>query len=209
MIKILISRRLQLYSILCLTNRPTNMISLMSLWLPILLASVLVFILSSILHMVFSYHESDFKGLPQEKEVMDALRPFNLEEGEYVMPKTNSPKERNTDEYKEKANTGPMGFLTIYPAGPPAMGKNLMLWFIYSLVVSFFAAYVASVALTEDAHYLSVFRFVGTTAFMGYSLALMQNSIWYKRAWSVTFKSMFDGLIYALFTAGVFGWLWP
>ena len=185
------------------------MLSLMSLWLPILLSAVIVFILSSVIHMVFSYHESDFKGLPQENEVMDALRPFNLEEGEYVMPKANSSKERNTDEFKEKASKGPMGFLSIYPPGPPAMGKSLVLWFIYSLVVSIFAAYVADIALEPGAHYLSVFRFAGTTAFVGYSLALMQNSIWYKRSWSATFKSMFDGLLYALFTAGVFGWLWP
>ena len=185
------------------------MLSLMSLWLPILLSAVIVFILSSVIHMVFSYHESDFKGLPQENEVMDALRPFNLEEGEYVMPKANSSKERNTDEFKEKASKGPMGFLSIYPPGPPTIGKSLVLWFIYSLVVSIFAAYMADIALEPGAHYLSVFRFAGTTAFLGYSLALMQNSIWFKRSWSATFKSMFDGLLYALFTAGVFGWLWP
>ena len=63
------------------------MLSLMSLWLPILLSAIVVFIISSVLHMVFSYHESDFKGLSQEKEVMDALRPFNLAEGDYVIPK--------------------------------------------------------------------------------------------------------------------------
>ena len=185
------------------------MVSLMSLWLPIILSAVMVFILSSAIHMVLNYHESDFKGLPREQEVMDALRPFNLAEGEYVMPKPASSKERNTEEFKEKVNKGPMGFLTIFPPGPPAMGKNLILWFAYSLVVSFFAAYIAGVALSSGAHYLAVFRFVGTTAFVGYSLALIQNSIWYKRSWSATFKSMFDGLIYALFTAGVFGWLWP
>lgn len=185
------------------------MLSLTALWLPILLSAVLVFIVSSILHMVFSYHESDFKELPKENEVMDAIRPFNLDAGEYVMPKASGQKERNSEEYKEKMNRGPMGFLTIYPAGPPAMGKNMMLWFIYSLVVSVFAGYIASIALEPGAHYLSVFRFTGTTAFVGYSLALMQNSIWYKRAWSATFKSMFDGLIYALFTGGVFVWLWP
>jgi len=54
-----------------------------------------------------------------------------------------------------------------------------------------------------------VFRFAGSTAFMGYSLALAQNSIWYRRNWGTTFKSMFDGLVYALLTAGTFGWLWP
>ncbi len=49
----------------------------------------------------------------------------------------------------------------------------------------------------------------GAIAFTGFSLALMQNSIWYKRSWATTFKFMFDGLIYALFTAGIFGGLWP
>jgi hypothetical protein len=29
------------------------------------------------------------------------------------------------------------------------------------------------------------------------------------RSWIRTLKSMFDGLIYALLTASVFGWLWP
>lgn len=41
------------------------------------------------------------------------------------------------------------------------------------------------------------------------ALALLQNSIWYKRKWSSTLKSMADGLVYALVTAGTFGWLWP
>jgi hypothetical protein len=54
-----------------------------------------------------------------------------------------------------------------------------------------------------------VFRFAGTTAFIGYSVALWQMSIWYRRAWSTTIKATVDGLIYALLTAGVFGWLWP
>jgi hypothetical protein len=34
-------------------------------------------------------------------------------------------------------------------------------------------------------------------------------SIWYSRAWINTIKSTIDGLIYALLTAGTFGWLWP
>ena len=57
--------------------------------------------------------------------------------------------------------------------------------------------------------YLEVFRFAGTTAFAAYSLALAQHSIWYRRNWGATLRSMFDGLVYALLTAGVFGWLWP
>jgi hypothetical protein len=50
---------------------------------------------------------------------------------------------------------------------------------------------------------------VATVAFVGYSLALWQNSIWYKRAWAITLRVTIDGLIYALLTAGTFSWLWP
>src|SRR5215475_4418598 len=99
--------------------------------------------------------------------------------------------------------------MTISPGGPPSMGKSLSLWFLYCLVVNFFSAYVASRALGSGAPYLSAFRFVGTAAFMGYSLALAQDSIWYRRSWNTTLKSMVDGLVYGLLTAGTFGWLWP
>lgn len=99
--------------------------------------------------------------------------------------------------------------LTVTKSGEQSMGKDLALWFFYSIVVGIFAAYIAGRALEPGAHYLSVFRFAGATAFVGYALALLQNSIWYKRNWSATIKSMFDGLVYALVTAGTFGWLWP
>jgi len=118
-------------------------------------------------------------------------------------------KERNTQEFKEKMNKGPVAFINMFPSGQANMGSSLAQWFVYCIIVGLFAAYIAERALEPGAHYLSVFRFAGATAFVGYSLALMQNSIWYRRSWSATLKSMFDGLIYALFTAGIFGWLWP
>ncbi len=42
------------------------MVSIVSLWLPILLSAIVVFILSSVLHMVFTYHNSDFKSFRQK-----------------------------------------------------------------------------------------------------------------------------------------------
>jgi hypothetical protein len=59
------------------------------------------------------------------------------------------------------------------------------------------------------ADYLEVFRFPGSTAFVGHTLALWQGSIWNKRAWSSTLKSTFDHLEYGLLKAGTFGWPWP
>jgi hypothetical protein len=185
------------------------MVPIPELWLPILLSAVAVFILSSIIHMVLGYHKNDFAALPNEEEVVKDLRKHNLPAGNYSFPRASSMKDMKSSEYIEKMKQGPVGMMTITKSGPPSMGKELILWFIYSIIVGIFAAYVVGRALPEGAHYLSVFRFAGVTAFIGYSLALLQGSIWYKRSWSATLKSMFDGFIYALFTGGIFGWLWP
>lgn len=185
------------------------MVSIVSLWMPILLSAVAVFLISSIIHMVLQYHKYDFVKLPSEEPVMDDLRKANIPPGDYHFPRAKDMKDMNSQEFVAKMKKGPVGFMTIMESGPPNMGKQLFLWFIYSIIVGIFAAYISGNALAPGAHYLAVFRFAGTTAFVGYSLALMQNSIWYKRNWGATLKSMFDGLIYALFTGGIFGWLWP
>jgi len=185
------------------------MVSVLSLWLPILLSAVFVFILSSIIHMMINWHRNDFKKVPSEDELMDALQRFNIPPGNYSIPRCTSMKEMNSPEFKEKMNKGPVAMLTMLESGQPKMAGSLILWFFYLVLVGIFAGYIAGRALPTGAHYLEVFRFVGCTAFAGYSLGLLQESIWYKRNWCATLLSMFDGLLYALLTAGVFGWLWP
>jgi hypothetical protein len=179
-----------------------------SLWLPILLSAVFVFVLSSIVHMVLQYHRNDFGGLPSETEVMDALRKFGIPPGDYMMPRAGTPEAMRSPEFLEKYKKGPVAIMTILESGTPSMTGNLVLWFLYCVVVGVFAAYVAGHTLPSDASYLSVFRIAGTTAFAGYALSQLQNSIWYKRKWGTTLKVMFDGLLYALVTGGTFGWLW-
>jgi hypothetical protein len=186
-----------------------QMVPLLSLVIPIFVSAVVVFVASSIVHMLLPFHRTDFRKLPKEDEVMDALRGFSVPPGDYAVPCAGSPEGMKHPEFLEKMKKGPVVFMTIVPSGPPSMGINLFLWFLYSVVVSIFAAYIAGRALSPGSHYLAVFRFVGCSAFMGYSLALLQNSIWYKRGWGATLRSMFDGLVYGLLTAGVFGWLWP
>jgi len=185
------------------------MVPILSLWLPILVAGVLVFVASSLIHMVLGYHNSDFSGVPNEAGLMDALRPFNLSPGEYIFPKCDSMKQMGEPEFVAKMEEGPMAFMTVLPNGTPKMGGQLLQWFVYSLIVGVFAAYIASRAVGPSPEYLDVFRFTGATAFFCYTVAGWQASIWYKRAWSTTLKNTFDGLVYALLTAGVFGWLWP
>lgn len=185
------------------------MVTLASLWLPILLSAVFVFIASSIIHMFMPWHKSDFRMTPNEAAVMDALRPFAVPPGDYVMPKAEGMSEMNSPEYKAKRARGPVMIYTVMPSGTFSMGKSLVQWFVYLLVVLTLVAYLAARALPADASYHRVFPFVALACFLGFAAADPQNSIWYGRSWMTTFKNLFDALIYALLAAGTFGWLWP
>ena len=185
------------------------MVSLMSLWLPILLSAVFVFVASSVIHMVLPYHHSDYRKLPGEDETMDALRRLNIPPGDYMMPRPGGGVDMRSPEFTAKMARGPVAMMTVMQPGAMNMGKNLAQWFVYALVVNLFSGYIASRAVGPGTDYLEVFRFVSTSAFMGYSLALIPFSIWYQRNWMTTWKSVFDGLVYACVAAGVFGWLWP
>ena len=185
------------------------MVPITSLWLPILLSAVAVFAISSIIHMLLPYHRSDFKRVPREDAVMDALRAFDIPPGDYVIPCAGSSKEMSSPEYLEKVKKGPVAFVTFMTPGPPAMGKSLALWFGFSLLLGIFAAYLAGRLLGPGTDYLTVFRVTGTVTFIGYGVGSLGDSIWKGVPWSVTFKNLLDALIYALLTGGVFGWLWP
>jgi hypothetical protein len=185
------------------------MVPVMSLWVPILLSAVIVFIASSIFHMVLPFHKNDLHRFPNEDAALDALRRLNVPPGDYGAPMPGSPGGMKSPAFLEKMKKGPHVLLTLSPGAPMSMAKPLTLWFVYTVVVSIFAAYIAGRALGPGAHYLEVFRFAGCTAFLGYAMALPQNSIWWRRNWGTTIKSMIDGLVYGLLTGGTFGWLWP
>lgn len=185
------------------------MVGLSQLWLPILLSGVIVFVASSVVHMMLPWHKGDFDALPDEARFREALRPLAIPPGDYLVPRPKTAGDMKSPEFIEKMKAGPVAVMTFRQPGAPSMGGNLVQWFIYCVVVSLFAGYIAGRAVAPGTDYLHVFRFAGCTAFVGYSLGLPQNSIWWGRKWSTTIKSMIDGLLYGLLTAGVFGWLWP
>lgn len=184
------------------------MVPVTSLWLPVVLSAVLVFVVSSLIHMFTPWHKGDVRGVSGEAEAMEALRRLKLAPGDYVMPYAGSTQAMKDPSFRARLEAGPAVLLTVWK-GTTSMAPQLAGWFLYSVLVSVFAGYIAGAALPMGSPYLDVFRFAGTTAFAGYSLALMQNSIWWRRGWGFTLRSMLDGLLYACLTAGVFGWLWP
>jgi len=185
------------------------MVPISALWMPILLSAVIVFVASSILHMVLPYHKSDYRKLPDEDKVVDALRAAGVVPGPaYHFPHC-SHKEMKSPEMVEKFKRGPIGLLTVIPSGAPAMGKYLGMWFVYCVVVSTVVAFVAGTTLSAGTRYPVVFHLTGLAALLAYGVGQLQDSIWKGQTWGVTAKHVFDGLIYALLTAGTFGWLWP
>ncbi len=185
------------------------MVTIGALWQPILLSAVLVFVVSSILHMVLKYHARDYIKLPNEDAVRAAIRAGNPEPRQYMIPYVADFKEMKTPEVQQKFAEGPVAVLTLRKPGAYAMGPSLAQWFVFSLVIAFFAAYVASLTVAPGTPYIFVFRVVGTVAFLGYAGGAVPPSIWMGKPWSVTFKDLLDGLIYGMVTAGTFGWLWP
>jgi hypothetical protein len=181
---------------------------LAALWLPIVVAAVIVFVASSIMHMVLPYHRSDYNQLPDEDKIRAVLRSASLKRGLYVFPFCTH-KDMKSPAIAEKYKEGPVGFVTIVPNGPPAMPKFLAQWFVYCLLIGFFVAYLTAHTVAPGANYLAVFRVAGTAAFLAYGFGHLSNGIWKGQMWSTTIKEVFDGLVYGLLTAGTFGWLWP
>ncbi|MDE2781930.1 MAG: hypothetical protein OXK77_03150 [Gemmatimonadota bacterium] len=184
------------------------MAAIAALWLPILLSGVVVFIVSAAVWMVMPHHKNDFSPASDQDALMDAVRGSTPGPGMYYFPWAAGGE--NSPEYREMARTGPVGILRVRDPEAvlnmgPAMLKSVSLY----LVVSVFVAYLASVALAPGAAYLSVFQVTGTAAFMAYGFIGYQETIWFGLPARVAFKHSLDGLVYALLTAGIFGWLWP
>jgi len=185
------------------------MVSLSHLWIPILLSAICVFAASSLIHMVVKWHASDYRSLSNEDEVRAAIRKGTPTPGQYVMPHCADMRDMGKPEVQQKYQEGPVGFLVLVPNGAPAMGSALGKWFVYTVLVAFMAAYLASRTLAPGTHYLQVFRVVGAVSFLAYGFGSIQMGIWMGKPWSSVVKDLADALIYGLLSAGVFGWLWP
>jgi hypothetical protein len=146
------------------------MVPISALWMPILLSAVIVFVASSILHMVLPYHKSDYRKLPDEDKVVDVLRAAGVTPGPtYHFPHTTQ-RDMKSPDVAEKFKRGPVGLLTVIPSGPPAMGKYLGLWFVYCVVVSILVAIVAGTTLSAGTRYPVVFHLTALAALLGYGV---------------------------------------
>lgn len=179
--------------------------TLASLWLPIVLSAVAVFIVSSLVHMVLQIHKGDYKKMPNEDGVLDALRKLGVVPGQYMFPHCTSMQDFKKPEVKAKFEQGPMGTLVVRGKDCMNMGRSLGQWFAFCLVVSVFVAYLTRLGASTH----GVFKIATTVAVLGHCFTSVCDSIWKGVAWSTTARFVFDGVLYALVTGATFAWLWP
>src|SRR5436190_4111998 len=180
-----------------------------ALWLPVVASTVVVFILSSVMHAVLKYHKKDFAQFPDEDALAQAVAKQNLAPGQYMAPFCGDGSKFKDPAFQERWMKGPNFLLVMGPSGKLTMGKSLGQWALNCFIVSFMTAYVARHAHLEGAAAIEIARITGTVAIMGYTLATMTESIWKWRPWSSTFLVLMDGVIYGLGTAACFALLWP
>lgn len=182
---------------------------LTDLWLPILLSAVAVFFISSVIHMALKYHLKDYAQVPDEEGMLAPMRDGKIPPGSYVFPYCVDFKEFQEEPMQKKLREGPVGFMTIRGNGDWNMGKSLVQWFVFCVVLGVFIAYASSLALVSGDDFGRVFRVVSTIAFLAYAGCAPADSIWKAQSWATTCRFLFDGLMYGLGTGAVFAWLWP
>ena len=186
-----------------------EMVPLADLWLPILLSAVFVFLVSSVFHMATPWHRRDYAGLPGEDSILDAIRAAKVPPGDYMFPHCESFADAQKEEMKRKFDDGPVGVVSVLPKGGFRMGPSMAAWFLYALVVSAFAGYLAGHALPAGEAYGKVHQVAGTAGILGFAFWHVPVSIWKCARWSTTLRFMVDGVVYGLVIGGTFGWLWP
>jgi len=183
---------------------------LLSLWLPILLSAVVVFVISSLIHMVFKWHASDYGSLANEEAIRAAIRAGNPAPGRYVMPYCKEMKDMASEAMKQKYQEGPVAHLTLLPTGAPNMGKHLGLWFLWSLAIAAVAAFLAAQTYGPQVmHPRGASKMVGAVTFVAHGFGTVTESIWMGRPWSSSAKHLLDAALYGLGTGAVFFGLWP
>ncbi|MAE65205.1 MAG: hypothetical protein CMJ18_13120 [Phycisphaeraceae bacterium] len=175
----------------------------MGLVLPIVLSGVAIFFASFLSWMVLQLHRSDWIKLSCEDDFLASARQWNLSPGNYMFPGCDSPKDMQSDEYKQKFEAGPTGVITVFTK--MGMGPKLGLTMLYFLGVNAGLAFLASRALPPDATFGTVFVFVGSAGVMIFLGAIVQHAIWFRNR---IVGHIVESIAYGAIAGVIFGALW-
>lgn len=181
----------------------------MSLWMPVVLSALAVWLLSSVIHMMLPWHKNDYTPFPNEDGVLDALRPFAIPPGDYMAPAPRSANDMKSPDFMAKRRRGPVLIATIMPNGDFNMGKLMGTWFLFNLLIAAIAAWITGSIVAPGPGGHPAFHYSAIVTFLCYTMGEWPLSIWYHRKWSTTLVGLIDGLIYGAATGAVFMLMWP
>jgi hypothetical protein len=184
-------------------------VSLLQLWMPILLGTVLAWVASALIHMLVKYHNADYLPVPNEDEVMAALRNGMPKPGIHSLPYCAEMSDMNKPEVQEKFKRGPVAMIAVFPSGLPNMGKLMTQQVGFFLAGCVLIAYCAAQVLAAGSGFLAVFRLTSSVGFLAFGWAMIPMSIWYGHPWPNTVRYLVDALVYGLVIGVSFAWLWP
>lgn len=183
------------------------MLPLSSLWLPIIVASALVFIASALMWMAGPHHRNDIRQFPSESRVSDALG-ADLTPGVYRLPWAKGADARSP-EFAERMRRGPVAMITIARPGPMNMARPMALSALWYLGINFLIGAIAAWTMGMMTVPREVFLVTATAAFLAHGAGDGPNAIWWSKPWSHTVKHLVDSAIYGAITGAAFMWLWP
>ena len=91
----------------------------------------------------------------------------------------------------------------------PHFARNLILTFLFYIIVGIFVGYITSLARLPGDTFLPVFRVAGATAVLGYCAGSIPGAIFTGKPGRFVLTDFIDNLIYALLSGLIFGLLWP
>jgi hypothetical protein len=182
-------------------------VTLPELWLPTLIATVGVFVLSMIAWTIAPHHKPEARPLGDERSLFALIKGQQIAPGSYYFPYCDA-SEMKTDDGKRRYAEGPWGRLVLH-AKRPSMGASLLGSFVLYFAVSVALAYLGSETIAAGASFTRVMQVLGTGAVLAYTAAVVPQIIWFDRRWNVFAAHLFDGVVYGLATGAAFGLLWP
>ena len=174
-------------------------------------APAAVWIASALAWMIVGHHKNDNPALPNEQEVIDTIKGWNLPPGEYMFPDFRRCKGMTKEQKQamyENMQKSPMGILRVW--GKISMGGNMLWTFVVCLVVSTLIAYLGWSALPHaGSSFAHTFQVLGTAGILAYCFASFPGDIWFQRSRRAMTTNFIDGVVFGLIPGAVFAWLWP
>ena len=184
------------------------MTSFADLILPILVASVAVFVWSFLAWMVFGHHKADIKRFEREDDAMDLVK--GAKAGDYLVPTWTGIDMKDPDQkaaFMARYAEGPWALIRVMPR--PNFLKNLALTYVSFLAVCAVVGYLMSATLAPGEEYMRVFRIAGAACLLGFTFGGLSNDIFFGKPTRFVVTSLFDAVCYTLVAAGVFAAMWP